>query len=144
MKDDVTRFSFYKIDESGRTLAGAEFTTYDEEGNVYAVAESNEDGIVTFENMLVGTYIIKETKALPDYQLSSETIELTVTDQWLNSNSYTDGGELMYSIMNYEIIKTGVGLSTGAIVAIVVGSIAVISLAGIGIVLFKRKKNNNA
>lgn len=142
MKDDVTRFSFYKIDEYGRTLSGAEFTMYDENGDVYAVAESDEDGVVTFENMLVGSYIIKETKALPDYQLSSETIELTVTDQWLNSNSYTDGGELMYSIMNYEIIVTGRGLSTGAIIAIVAGSIAIAGLAGLGIVFYKKKKES--
>lgn len=141
MKDDVTRFSFYKIDEKGNKLSGAEFTMYDEEGNVYAVAESDENGIVTFENMLVGKYIIKETKALPDYQLSSETIELDVTDQWLNSNSYTDGGELMYSIMNYEIITTGRGLTTGAKIAIIAGSMALIAMGCIGFVFMKRKKN---
>lgn len=141
MKDDVTRFSFYKIDESGKKLSGAEFTMYDENGDVYAIVESDENGVVTFENMLVGDYIIKETKALPDYQLSSQTIELIVTDQWLNSNSYTDGGELMYSITNYEIIPTGVGLSTGAIVAIVAGSIALLVLAGGAVYVFRKKKN---
>lgn len=144
MKDDVTRFSFYKIDEDGNSLAGAEFTLYvegeDGELEVYAVTESDEDGIVTFENLLVGKYIIKETKALPDYQLSSESIELEVTNEWLNSNSYTDGGELMFSIMNYPTIKTGRELSTGSIVAIVVGSIALIGLAGVGVILLKKKK----
>lgn len=144
MKDDVTRFQFYKIAEDGKVLEGAEFTMYDEEGNVYAIAESDAEGVVTFENMLVGRYIIKETKALPDYQLSSETIELIVTDQWLNSNSFSDGGELMYSIMNYEIIKTGLELSNGAVAAIVAGSIALACLAGLGFVFIKRKKNTVA
>lgn len=141
MKDDVTRFSFYKIDESGKTLAGAEFTMYDEEGNVYAVVESDEDGIVTFENMLVGKYIIKETKALPDYQLSSESIELEVTNEWLNSNSYTDDGELMFSIMNYPTIKTGREMSTGAIIAIVAGSVALLVAVGLVVVYIRKKKH---
>lgn len=140
MKDDVTRFSFYKIDESGRTLSGAEFTMYDENGNVYAVSESDENGVVTFEKMLIGKYIIKETKALPDYQLSSETVELDVTDQWLNSNSYTDGGELMYSIMNYQIITTGRDLSVGAKIAIGAGSLSLAALLFIGLWLLKKKR----
>lgn len=143
MKDDVTRFSFYKIDEKGKSLAGAEFTMYiegeGEEPEVYAVVESDENGIVTFENLLVGKYIIKETKALPDYQLSSETIELEVTNEWLNSNSYTDGGELMFSIMNIPTIKTGRELSTGTIIAIVAGSVAV--LGGIALIIIRKRKS---
>ena len=141
MRDDVTRFSFYKINEKGEKLAGAEFTMYDDDGNVYAVVDSDENGIETFENMMVGKYIIKETKALPDYQLSSETITLEVTNEWLNSNSYNDGGELIYSIMNYKIIKTGIGLSTGAIIAIVAGCIAIVGAAGAAFVIVRRRKH---
>lgn len=57
-----------KVDEEGNALAGAVFTLYDQD-KVYATAESDEDGIVTFNNLLAGHgYELSETSAPDGYK----------------------------------------------------------------------------
>ena len=149
MKDELTKFKFIKVDEKGKSLAGAEFTMYilntdDESGEEtltpIMVSVSSEDGTVTFEGFGIGNYIIKETLAPEGYQMSDETITLEVTREWLNKNSYAEDGSFVYSITNIAPPKTGLEMSTGSIVAIAVGSTATLALIGAGIYLFLRKK----
>lgn len=152
MKDELTKFKFIKVDEKGKSLAGAEFTMYilnadDESGEEtlipIMVSVSSEDGTVTFEGFGIGNYIIKETLAPEGYQMSDETITLEVTREWLNKNSYAEDGSFVYSITNITPPKTGLEMSNGTVVAIVIGSAAAVALLGVGVYLFIRKKRKS-
>lgn len=169
MKDELTEYKFYKVNEDGRKkLEGAEFTMYISSTDCYfgeiespsgdtspanlndvkveetlipvMVAVSDKNGVVTFSGFGPGKYVIKETLAPEGYQLSDEIIELTVTNQWSNKVSYKENGELAKYITNIAPPKTGLEMSTGSIVAIAVGSTATLALIGAGIYLFLRKK----
>ena len=49
-------------------LEGAEFAVYDANGKEYAKAKTNAQGVVEFNNLLGGTYIIKETYVPEGYE----------------------------------------------------------------------------
>ncbi|WP_027634360.1 SpaA isopeptide-forming pilin-related protein [Clostridium hydrogeniformans] len=68
-----------KTDNSGNVLSGAEFTLYDNNGNVVETAISDNNGMVTFENVDYGNYIVKETKAPEGYVASEDEIKVEVT-----------------------------------------------------------------
>lgn len=69
--------SLHKIDADDMSLAGAEFTLYDGNGeNAVGTSTSDADGNVEFNHIPLGTYVIKETKA-PDGYLKL-TDEITV------------------------------------------------------------------
>lgn len=58
-----------KTNQKGTILDGAEFTLYDEEGNVLETKET-KDGVLTFENMEIDClYYLEETKAPDGYEL---------------------------------------------------------------------------
>ncbi|MEF2244345.1 SpaA isopeptide-forming pilin-related protein [Paenibacillus sp. IITD108] len=52
---------FVKKDNTGNELEGVEFTLFNSSNQSVAVSESDEDGIVEFQNILAGTYTIRET-----------------------------------------------------------------------------------
>ncbi|GBF76734.1 hypothetical protein PA598K_05220 [Paenibacillus sp. 598K] len=54
--------SLVKLDDSGSALAGAEFTLYDSSDGAIATDISDALGAVLFENVLAGTYYIRETR----------------------------------------------------------------------------------
>lgn len=142
MKDELTYFEFYKTDESGKIkLSGAEFTMYNEDEEPVMVAVSDENGIVRFEGFGTGNYTIRETCAPEEYQLSGESITLHVTNEWLNSSNYNDGGELMTSFKNYETPKTGLETSNGTkVAAIAVSACVFAAILGAGLFIGLRKK----
>ncbi|MBR5272421.1 MAG: hypothetical protein IKU25_03385 [Clostridia bacterium] len=72
-----------KVDSENREirLAGAEFTLYRREGNAettVAQAVTNSNGIVTFTDLPMGSYRIRETKAPAGYKLWSNPIDFIV------------------------------------------------------------------
>lgn len=73
-------FSFRKVDEKGEPLAGATFTLYYDEDTTIeygAPAVSDENGVVTFENLAPGnTYYMKETKTPKGYEVNGELYEV--------------------------------------------------------------------
>lgn len=71
---------FNKKDEYDTILPGAEFALYAQGGTtVLATATSDEDGLVLFENIPLGTYTIRETKAPDGYAISTTPITATIT-----------------------------------------------------------------
>ena len=88
---DYGSVDFTKVDGAGDPLAGAEFTLYkdeactipaadlDTEGNPVWTAGSDSNGKVSFENVRVGTYYMKETTAPTGYVLD-ETIYKVVIE----------------------------------------------------------------
>ncbi|WP_411953818.1 Cna B-type domain-containing protein [Alkalibacillus sp. S2W] len=68
-------------DDPETTLAGAEFELYDESGDVLLQTETtNENGIVTFDNLLYGDYVLKEAKAPEGYVAGIESEEQVTVD----------------------------------------------------------------
>lgn len=64
-------------DKTGEKLEGVEFELLDEEQNkIYTEITTNKDGIATINNLLPGTYYIKETRTLEGYQLYSKLIKV--------------------------------------------------------------------
>lgn len=60
-----------KSKDSNKPLANAEFTVYDSKDKEVISARTNGQGEVTFNNLLVGVYYVKETKAPTGYVLDN-------------------------------------------------------------------------
>lgn len=90
-----------KTDASGNPLSGAKFTLYNS-GVETASAVSGQDGIARFDNVVYGSYSIKETEAPAGYDLngktlsvnvdSSKTYQFTVVDEKETPNPNNPGG----------------------------------------------------
>lgn len=75
---------FIKADEEDQGLPDAEFTIYKKSDTKFAnpidTTISDENGLVKFEDVEYGKYIIKETKEPEGYNLSSELIEVEIKE----------------------------------------------------------------
>ena len=63
----------YKVDDDMKPLKGVKFTLYDSKGDKVISSESNDKGIVTFNDIPYGNYTVKETSPLEGY-LKNDTI----------------------------------------------------------------------
>ena len=77
-----------KVDTDNNPLADAEFTLYDEDGNVVGKLISGSDGIVTFEELASGKYSVRETIAPEGYELYNEPAEIQISDS-KNNQAFT-------------------------------------------------------
>lgn len=68
-----------KTDEDNNPLAGCEFTLYDEYFVELDKTLSDDDGVVTFSDLPIGDYIIRETKTLDGYFRYNKNIYVTIT-----------------------------------------------------------------
>lgn len=83
-KNEKTVYEFVNVDKDGNPQAGVEFTAYDENGNAVAIAVSDENGVVRFEGIEQGKYTIKQTSAADGYDISNDTINVEIGDDWDN------------------------------------------------------------
>ncbi len=64
-------------DKTGKKLEGVEFELLDEDQNkIYTEITTNKEGTAKINNLLPGTYYIKETRTLEGYQLYSKLIKV--------------------------------------------------------------------
>ena len=81
-----TAVGFIKVDKNNKELrlAGAEFTLYrmngEKQGEVVATGVTNNNGLVTFTELTMGSYRAKETKAPKGYKLWNTPIDFTVDE----------------------------------------------------------------
>jgi uncharacterized repeat protein (TIGR01451 family) len=84
---------FTKTSDDGKALQGAEFTLYendgvtpikDANGNI-VIATSGLDGKVSFKNILMGNYKVKETKAPEGYLISTNILTVTISGNYPNT-----------------------------------------------------------
>lgn len=61
-------------------LAGATFQVMNGNGFIVADATTGEDGTVTFENLVYGSYTYKESKAPEGYQLDETVYDFSITE----------------------------------------------------------------
>lgn len=96
---------FQKVDEEGNSLSGAEFSLEGVYGTkTYNLSStSDETGIVRFEDIPVGTYTLKETKAPEGYVGSyEENIKLCYTEDKFSETSKLTQDEKKSENMLYE------------------------------------------
>lgn len=78
-------------------VSNAEYTLFDEDGNVFKVGKTDKDGKLTFENIPFGKYVLKETEAPFGYHINpqeydidvcnhAEIIDITTEDELILSN----------------------------------------------------------
>lgn len=84
IRDDYTRFSLRKVDESGKPLAGVMFGLKKADGMLMMTAKTDAKGMATFEKVPFGTYMLVETQALPGYLKADTEIRLTVDSTFVN------------------------------------------------------------
>lgn len=82
--DDYTRFSLYKVDESGKPLAGVMFGLKKADGMLMMTAKTDAKGMATFEKVPFGTYTLVETRALTGYLKADTEIKITVDGTFVN------------------------------------------------------------
>ena len=84
IRDDYTRFSLRKVDESGKPLAGVMFGLKKADGMLMMTAKTDAKGMATFEKVPFGTYTLVETQALPGYLKADTEIRITVDGTFVN------------------------------------------------------------
>ena len=108
IRDDWTRFSLRKTDTGGRVLAGVQFALVDADGNQIMTAETDENGLASFERIPHGRYTVVETQPLPGYLPAGTVAELTVDGQYVNPDAPL---EIVNVPADTPDIQTGVDLS---------------------------------
>lgn len=73
----TTMVLFKKVDQSGKALAGAEFELKLDDETVYK-ATSDQDGLVQFEGVVYGEYLLTEIKAPEGYEPMKEAKKVVV------------------------------------------------------------------
>ena len=84
IRDDYTRFSLRKVDESGKPLAGVMFGLKKADGMLLMTAKTDAKGMATFEKVPFGTYTLVETQTLPGYLKADTEIRITVDGTFIN------------------------------------------------------------
>ena len=132
--NEKTQFKVIKVDPDGLALAGAEFTMYDENGNVLDVQVTNEFGEAIFTGFGWGTFTIKETKAPEGYQLSVTDITITNNGTWNNDEEYAK-----ITVVNYEKIPQTGDIDHYIPAFATIGFVAAVALY---VIVLAQKKNN--
>ena len=127
IRDDWTRFSLRKTDTGGRVLAGVQFALVDADGNQIMTAETDENGLASFERIPYGRYTVVETRPLSGYLPAGTVAELTVDGQYVNPDAPLEivnvpadtpdiqtGVDLPFT----PLMWAGVGMTAGALVLI--------------------------
>lgn len=127
IRDDWTRFSLRKTDTGGRVLAGVQFALVDADGNQIMTAETDENGLASFERIPYRRYTVVETRPLSGYLPAGTVAELTVDGQYVNPDAPLEvvnvpadtpdiqtGVDLPFT----PLMWAGVGMTTSALVLI--------------------------
>lgn len=136
IRDDWTRFSLRKTDTGGRVLAGVQFALVDADGNQIMTAETDENGLASFERIPHGRYSVVETQPLPGYLPAGTVAELTVDGQYVNPDAPL---EVVNVPADTPDIQTGVDLPFTPLMWAGVGMTAS-ALALIGVYGYRRRK----
>ena len=119
-------------------LAGATFTLYDADGNEKAVvADTDNDGLVTFTGLKAGTYTVKETVAPAGYNINSSDFVVTIS----TSGVITYGNDTItkLTVADTPIVLPQTG-GMGTMVFTIVGA-SLIVCAGVLFIVARKKKS---
>ncbi len=90
-KLQIGSIKLIKTDQDGKGLVGATFTLYDSTGTAaIASAISQNNGSVSFSNIPLGDYIVRETKAPAGYLINKTDLTVTI----MENNEVVDIGKI--------------------------------------------------
>ena len=105
IRDDYTRVTFIKQDEGGKVLPGVEFGIFKKDADEpLKTVLSDENGVVTFEKIPFGEFVIRETKQLPGYCMNDVMVKLTVDGTFLNPEGPI--ATLTNKLTRFAVLKT--------------------------------------
>ena len=139
MKDKMIR-SYIKVNkvdyyDHKDILKAAEFTLYSDAActkKIRSVKTDTKSGIALFDDLIYGTYFIKETKAPAGYQLSDEVVKVTIDDEWVN------GDDKLRTIIYADKPLSG-GVVTGDTTATGI-LLSVVTLSGAALIFVSHKR----
>ena len=139
MKDKMIR-SYIKVNkvdyyDHKDILKAAEFTLYSDAActkKIRSVKTDTKNGIALFDDLIYGTYFIKETKVPAGYQLSDEVVKVTIDDEWVN------GDDKLRTIIYADKPLSG-GVVTGDTTATGI-LLSVVTLSGAALIFVSHKR----
>lgn len=90
IRDDFTRVQLMKLDEADQPLEGVQFTLSSMDGDILKIEVSDENGLVTFEKIPYGTFVIEESRPLDGYLLNDKKVTVIVTGEFVNPTEPLD------------------------------------------------------
>lgn len=130
-------FKLLKTDENKKPLAGVKFGLYKADGTEVTEFVTGEDSTYSRNDLLYGGYYLKELEIIKGYEFDKEavyafsvskdgeTIEITAVNNKI-------------PVVKTDIPKTGDTNNTKALLALL--GISAVSIAGVGIVQYRKKK----
>ena len=94
-------YEFKKTDHRRKPLSGVRFGLYDDKGTFIRELVSDENGIVRADNLVPGSYLIRETHPLDGYARTDEAITFTIDESYIPPQK-------LARITNTPVIQTGV------------------------------------
>lgn len=76
--------NYVKYNTANRSLKNIKFSLYDEKDNLLQSGITQEEGYLTFQNLLAGNYYILEDEASPEYILDHKKYEFTIKEDDYN------------------------------------------------------------
>ena len=125
-------YEFEKTDHRRKPLSGVRFGLYDDKGTFIRELVSDENGIVRADNLVPGSYLIRETRPLDGYARTDEAITFTIDE------SYVPPQKLV-RIINTPVIQTGVDFPITPMM--VVGLLMMAASVLLGLTQLLRKKH---
>ena len=125
-------YEFEKTDHRRKPLSGVRFGLYDDKGTFIRELVSDENGIVRADNLVPGSYLIRETRPLDGYARTDEEITFTIDESYIPPQKFA-------RITNTPVIQTGVDLPVTPMM--VVGLLMMAASVLLGLMRLLKKKH---
>ena len=125
-------YEFEKTDHRRKPLSGVRFGLYDDKGTFIRELVSDENGIVCANNLVPGSYLIRETRPLDGYARTDEEITFTIDESYIPPQK-------LARITNTPVIQTGVDFPIAP--SMVVGLLMMAASVLLGLTQLLRKKH---
>lgn len=125
-------YEFEKTDHRRKPLSSVRFGLYDDKGTFIRELVSDENGIVCADNLVPGSYLIRETRPLDGYARTDEEITFTIDESYIPPQK-------LARITNTPVIQTGVDFPI--VPSMVVGLLMMAASVLLGLMRLLRKKH---
>ena len=125
-------YEFEKTDHRRKLLSGVRFGLYDDKGTFIRELVSDENGIVCADNLVPGSYLIREIRPLDGYARTDEEITFTIDESYIPPQK-------LARITNTPVIQTGVDLPVTPMM--VVGLLMMAASVLLGLMRLLKKKH---
>ena len=125
-------YEFEKTDHRRKPLSGVRFGLYDDKGTFIRELVSDENGIVRADNLVPGSYLIRETRPLDGYARTDEEITFTIDESYIPPQK-------LARITNTPVIQTGVDFPITP--TMIVGLLMMAASVLLGLMRLLRKKH---